>query len=413
MTKNSPRYQLLPPAAEDLRPPNALVLPSCQSTVSSLSSLPNTNVLIALSITSIIAMMFDTMPPFPTPIGQIIENPNPAHPNIIDANVVSWFNNATHLHIDMSLDDVNSVQCNHGNADAHADRIHNTTPNLTTYTDDSLVIYATTNNVTAPIIIVAQGPYGIPQDDADYLLDYFEHWNMSSFRPKAPANDNRRYVTRRPIGNQPTHGLFNGGLWRPYNSQSYVPELTADVRAATIPYINYMHNYRARGVSRRMGQFRYLLNPDGYDTGVAIYNALPTELQPFVVPDDGAITHIFNFNFYADCHKDTKNRGVTTQVKYGRDNSYLCFPALTLKIQLRHGSIVTFLDSKNEHYVAVDTDPQGVPIAPTLPRYLHTSHVPVSVLTSYMNHRANWYALTNLWNNPPNTIFDHINALHT
>ena len=172
-------------------------------------------------------------------------------------------------------------------------------------------------------------------------------------------------------------------------------------------------NYQSRGISRRIGQFRYLLSPSSYDTGVSIYNSLPSELQPFVVPDDGAITHILNFNFYADCHKDTKNRGVTSQVKYGHDNSYLCFPALALKIRLQHGAIVSFLDSKNEHYVDVDTDPQGVPIVPTLPRYIHSSHIPSSVLSSFTNHRVHWDALVNLWDNPPATIFNHINALHT
>lgn len=348
----------------------------------------------------------------PNTINSRIYNTNPNYPNIITNQARDWFSNTTTIYNTLDLSTITTTQCNHGDHQALRNYMAATTPRLTPYTNDSLLVYCKNNADTIPVLTVAQGPYGVPQEDADFMFSYMDNWNHSQFRPTLPTNnDNKRCLLRRPdtLDNN-TLGLYNGGLWRPRNSQSRLPELTADLRSNTIPYTTYMDIYEKRGISTMVGCYRYILEPESYDTAINIYKALPRRLSNFISPDDGATTHIFNFNFYADCHKDCRNRGVTTQIKYGHDNTWLCFPTLNMRIQLRHGAIVSFKDNKLEHYV--DSDPD-TPDEPTLPRYLHTNHTPSTVISSYNTYRTEWDNLITLSVQDPATIFNTINAFHT
>lgn len=182
------------------------------------------------------------------------------------------------------------------------------------------------------------------------------------------------------------------------------------MRGNSIPYLNYMANYQSRGISELLGRYRFILDPQSFITSTDIYSCLPDAYRSFIAPNDGATAHIFNFNFFADCHKDTKNRGVTSQIKYGNDSSYLCFPTLGLKILLRHGAIVCFKDNRLEHYVI--EHPTEI-ANPPLPRYVHTNHTPSSVLSSYENNTQEWNALRTLNTQAPQAVFMVVNALHT
>jgi hypothetical protein len=324
--------------------------------------------------------------------------------------ISSMLANARFIHLDIDITNLSAQQCNHPDLESYQ---RTTASRLTTIADEVVFVYTRNGNDYRLLMIVAQGRYGIGEGDNATFLEYLRSWARSKHSPPLMRGNNSRYRLARPVTSRNNHRLYNGGVWIPRASTTRFPQATADQRdTRAIPFIRFLEMYQQHGVAEMFGALRYLIDADAYNTSLRLYQALPPSCQQYVNDIDGATTHVLNFLWYADCHSDGCNGNTTAQITYGNYwDVFLCFPNIGIKIDLRPGGYLAFADKSLEHFTYDGSE--GYNDTHYTERYVHTTHTPATVLSSYSSNTNNWVRLAQLTQLLTRDLFDALDTFTT
>ena len=261
-------------------------------------------------------------------------------------------------------------------------------------TDDAAIVWAKEDGCfsATPMVAVLQGPFGATPEQRRPLENHLRQWHLGpkTFRPLDTDVKNIRALHNRPPHTYGTQAFFHGGVWVRRGQGYRVPIPTQDhVDGCGLPFTSYLRLYERLGLIRLFGEIRYLLDAREYAESLELIAALPPLARACVADDDGACTHVINFDVVADCHIDCQDRGWVVEVVLGDfEPNWLCFPTLGVKVRTVPGTIIAARAGELEHF-STDFAPRPANTTPSH-RYVHTNHIQWGVWDAWRHHGASW-----------------------